>query len=137
MQSLEHSSRPLQHAMFIIDEEDRTQLDDYLRRKRNTTFEEELLRNLDWVLKRCRRYIPLSDELYRHVKKVLVEFSKDSCKDSKGVSLLSEKVKEGMRTLLNDHIKKGCLSDPEGVALYTRLEKTRMDYCFTPLTAEL
>ncbi|KAJ3004701.1 UNVERIFIED_CONTAM: hypothetical protein HDU68_004936 [Siphonaria sp. JEL0065] len=117
--------KALRDAIFIIDEEDKIQLDDFLRRKQNTTFEEELLRNPDWVLKRCRRYIPLSDELYRRVKEVLVEFSKDSYKDLKGVPLLSDTVKKDMRTLLNDHIKKGCLSDPEGVALYTQVGKDK------------
>ncbi|ORY29256.1 hypothetical protein BCR33DRAFT_772567 [Rhizoclosmatium globosum] len=113
-------AKKLRDAIFILNPEDVKRVDEYLRTK-GTTFEEELLRNPDWCLKRVRRSIPSSDILYDRVNELLIEFSLDSYKDEKGVPLLSAKAKKDMKTLLNDHIRKGCLSDPVDFPLYTRI----------------
>ncbi|ORY48047.1 hypothetical protein BCR33DRAFT_57531 [Rhizoclosmatium globosum] len=114
-------AKKLRDAIFVLDPNDVKRVDEYLRRYKNTTFAEELLRNPDWCLKRVRRYIPPPEELYERVNEVFVEFCKESYKDERGVPLLSVKARKDMKTLLNDHIRKGCLSDPRNLALYTKI----------------
>ncbi|KAJ3072618.1 hypothetical protein HDU98_003249 [Podochytrium sp. JEL0797] len=115
--------KALRDAMFVVDEVDKVRLDEYLRSQENTTFEKELLRNPDRVLKHVKRRIPVASDLYERLTTLLTEFSKATYKDEKGGDLLSEKAKKDFRTFLNDHVRKGCLSDPEGVPLYTEIGK--------------
>ncbi|KAJ3005399.1 UNVERIFIED_CONTAM: hypothetical protein HDU68_004629 [Siphonaria sp. JEL0065] len=58
-------------AFFILDPDDVRRVDEYLRKEKITTFEEELLQNPDWCLKHVCCYIPEPEELYKRVKEVL------------------------------------------------------------------
>ncbi|KAJ3003775.1 UNVERIFIED_CONTAM: hypothetical protein HDU68_005503, partial [Siphonaria sp. JEL0065] len=55
--------KKMRDAFFILDPDDVRRVDEYLRKEKITTFEEELLRNPDWCLKHVRCYIPEPEEL--------------------------------------------------------------------------
>lgn len=79
--------------------------------------------NWSFFLKSCRRLVPPSDELLERFDRVIEEFG--SCVDniSKEV-LLRPKAMRAVK-LLRKHILAGCLSDPDGVAMYYAKGKTK------------
>lgn len=76
------------------------------------------LKDRDWsfFLRNCRRLVPQSDELLGRFNRVIEEFSGCVDNDSREV-LLRPKAMKAVE-LLRKHIEAGCLSDPDGVAMY-------------------
>lgn len=87
--------------------------------------EVEQLKDKNWpfFLRSCRRLVPPPDVLLARFDRVIDEFR--SCVDSTSREvLLRPKAMQKVR-LLRDHIKAGCLSDPDGVAMYYAVGKTK------------
>lgn len=79
--------------------------------------------NWAFFLKRCRRLVPPSDQLLERFDRVIDEFGKCVDNASKEVLLRPNAMKAV--GLLRKHISAGCLSDPEGVAMYYAKGKTK------------
>ncbi|CAO3609516.1 unnamed protein product [Mucor hiemalis] len=70
--------RRFRDALFIIDKEHRAKVEVYLN-SRNTTWNEMMLRDSDWILKRVRRYVPenaffdltlMSSRMSSHIRRI-------------------------------------------------------------------
>jgi hypothetical protein len=108
----------LSEAMFVFDEEDKANVEVYLLAVHGTTFQEYWTKNPDWILQRVRRKIPNPHDLSDRLSKVRDEFQKSGYKDEKGEKLLRKESLKEFNQLIEQHVMKGCLSDPEGISLY-------------------
>ncbi|CAN0412916.1 unnamed protein product [Hapterophycus canaliculatus] len=80
-------------------------------------------KNWSFFLKRCRRLVPPSNELLKRLDRVIEEFGNCVDNDSREVLLRPKSVKTVNQ--LREHIVAGCLSDPDGVAMYYAVGKTK------------
>lgn len=96
-----------------------------LRARGFTTEQVQQVKEKNWAffLKRCRRLVPPPRELLARFDKVIEEFGNCIDNDSREV-LLRPKSRKAVR-LLRKHIEAGCLSDPDGVAMYYVIGKTK------------
>ena len=96
-----------------------------LRARGFTTEQVQQIKEKNWAffLKRCRRLVPPPRELLERFNKVIEEFGNCIDNDSREV-LLRPKSRKAVR-LLRKHIEAGCLSDPDGVAMYYVIGKTK------------
>lgn len=85
----------------------------------------QLLKDHNWpfFLRSCRRLVPPANVLLERFDKVIKEFRNCVDNDSREV-LLRPKAMNKVRQL-RKHIVAGCLSDPDGVAMYYAVGKTK------------
>lgn len=90
-----------------------------------TTEQVQQIKDHNWsfFLKRCRRLVPPSNELLKRFNRVIEEFGNCVDNDSREVLLRPMAVEAVDR--LREHIVAGCLSDPEGIAMYYAAGKTK------------
>ena len=112
----------LRDAIFIVDKDDRERVDKFLL-KNQSSFEQRMLQDPDWVLKRVRRVIPPPGPLRQRLENVIALF-KDSSFAHDGLPLVSPAVEEQVKNLLK-HVDKGCLSDPQGVPVYFATQRDK------------
>ncbi|KAG2055820.1 hypothetical protein BDR06DRAFT_970603 [Suillus hirtellus] len=124
--SLHHGlQRPFSHALrdaiFLLDPEDCAAVKKVLEMK-NTTFQQMVLTNSDWVWQHVRRLIPPPETLAPRVAEVLQIYG--PLKDAvTGQPLFNDLSWEKARTVI-ENIKMGYYSDPPGYSFYALL---RMD----------
>lgn len=107
----------LRDAIFEINATDKEKVTQVLA-KSGKSFESTLLQKPDWIFQRVRRLIPTPEILKQRIESVITEFSHQKYTHHRHGILLNEKAKKELKTLLSDHVSKGCLSDPPGVSLY-------------------
>jgi hypothetical protein len=111
-------ARALRDAIFIPDEEDRARIASYLT-SNNSSWDEVLRFNPQWLWKRCKRIIPPPELLYSAVCEVYKTFG--PLLDSKtGAPLFNTQAWKDARNIMKS-IQAGLLSDPLDVPLYFRI----------------
>lgn len=85
--------------------------------------EQEKEKNWPFFLRSCRRLVPQPEALLARFNRVIEEFGGCIDNTSREV-LLRPKAMEKVR-LLRKHIVAGCLSDPDGVAMYYAVGKNK------------
>lgn len=108
-------ARALRDAMFVIDMDDRREVERVLSSK-GTTFDEMLLKHPDWVLRRVRRTIPASEILLPRVEAVLKTYG--PLKDAATQKPLFDKDAQEKALSILEIIRRGWLSDIPGIPLY-------------------
>lgn len=109
--------RALRDAIFKVHPEDQQRVSDYLATKRKT-FDDVYTNNPDSILCYLRRKIPDPEALEEALQQLIEEFQKESYNDPQtDKPIVTEAVLEQVDNLLK-HVRKGCLSDPEGIPLY-------------------
>ena len=78
-------------------------------------------KNWTYFLRNCRRLVPERERLLKRFNSVIEQFW-DVIDATSGEILLGPKALEAVN-LLRKHIEAGCLSDPDGVALYYTVGK--------------
>lgn len=105
-------------AVFLFDIKDKEELNMYLTANENTTFEKKWMSNPDWVLKRTKRIIPQPLELEKRLLDFIEEFKKEKWTHEIYGSILTLAAEQKLLSQIRDHVRKGCISDPKGVAMY-------------------
>ncbi|KAJ3090658.1 hypothetical protein HDU96_003359, partial [Phlyctochytrium bullatum] len=108
--------RSFSQSMFIVSEEDKKAVVEYLASKMNMTFDEKFRTNPAWVLKRLRRWIPPPHVLYVRLQELFTVFGPLKCSKHKE-PLFSPTTWKETRALL-DRVQAGQLSDPADVPMY-------------------
>lgn len=108
----------LRDHMFEINEEDKAAVTAYLVTT-GTTFEKKMESCPEWILQRVRRRIPQPAVLKERLEHVFQLFISEEHDDPiTGLPLLNEDARKEFRSIIDDHVVKGCLSDPADVELY-------------------
>lgn len=115
--------RALRAAMFIMHDEDVKKVKEVLRTKADTTWEQKLAYDFDYIAQRVRRFAPPPSVLYNRLSAVF-EFFKDKRDAKTGKVLFNDKARKNFHAVL-ELVKKGYASDPDGVCLYS--PKTNRD----------
>ncbi|KAE9388020.1 hypothetical protein BT96DRAFT_1025600 [Gymnopus androsaceus JB14] len=101
--------------MLIPDAVDKKNVSAVLEKK-NSSWEKALATQPDWVWKRCRRYVPSKDILYRNLKELFDCWGPVKCSKT-GQTLFDQETWKKANAVLHD-TKLGWLSDPDDVPLY-------------------
>ncbi|CAM9365309.1 unnamed protein product, partial [Hapterophycus canaliculatus] len=112
----------LRDACFLVNRED-VELALKARGMEDEHVQQIKDQNWSFFLKRCRRLVPPSNELLKRFDKVIEEFG--NCVDNVSKEVLLRPKSLKAVDLLRKHIVAGCLSDPEGVAMYYAVGKTK------------
>lgn len=108
--------RRFRDILFVLDLNDKALVEQHLKKVKNTTWEDMMLKKSEWLLKRVRRYIPPPNVLYPRVKELFDTLGESVCSKS-GNKLFDNKCKKAAKSAL-DLIKKGYVSDPLDVPMY-------------------
>lgn len=108
--------RSLRAAMFIMNSQDVEDVKRVLESKENTSWEEKLAYNFDYIARRVRRRVPPANILYQRMKAVY-DFFKDKVDSKTEKVLFHTEAKKKFENML-ELVKKGFGSDPEGLSLY-------------------
>jgi hypothetical protein len=113
----EYSMR-LRDAIFIVDEDDKRGVLQYLARKR-ISWEDQLARKPKWILRRVRRVVPPPEELYQSVENVFNSLGPLLCNTTQQ-PLFDAVAWKSARQVLSA-IRAGHVSDPPGVSFYFKM----------------
>lgn len=111
-------SRRLRDAIFIVDEDDKCRVVQYLSTK-GITWEEQLVRKPSWVLRRVKRVVPPPEELYGTVQRLFAAYGNLKC--AKTDLPLFDQVAWKMADRVLVAIRAGHISDPPGVSFYFQM----------------
>lgn len=94
------------------------QMEEMLASQGMAVEEIECLKEREWsfFLKNCRRRVPSPERLLKRFQLVVKQF--ENLADAKTGEKLLRPLAMAAIARLEGHIKAGCLSDPEGVAMY-------------------
>ncbi|KAF6750676.1 hypothetical protein DFP72DRAFT_817488, partial [Ephemerocybe angulata] len=113
-------ARVLRDILFVFDKEDRARIAAWAARLEVArTFEQLLASNPDWVQKHSRRYVPPAEELFPLVEEVFRTYGPLQDAATKEPLFGPKQWKTASQIL--DLIREGYLSDPPGIALYTKI----------------
>ncbi|CBJ33586.1 conserved unknown protein [Ectocarpus siliculosus] len=114
----------LRDACFLVNRDDVLQIEKVLERRGMSPAQVQQAKDQDWsyFLRKCRRLVPPPSELLKRFDKVVQEFG--NCVDNISKEVLLRPKSMKAVSLLRKHIVAGCLSDPDGVAMYYAVGKT-------------
>ncbi|KAF6763228.1 hypothetical protein DFP72DRAFT_1000650 [Ephemerocybe angulata] len=113
-------ARALRDILFVFDKEDRARITAWAARlEAARTFEQLLASNPDWVKKHCRSYVPPAEVLFPLVEELFRTYGPLQDAATKEPLFGPKQWKTASQIL--DLIREGYVSDPEGIALYTKI----------------
>jgi hypothetical protein len=114
--SLRHALRPefcraLRDAFFIIDEDDKNKVKEYLAKK-GKDFDETCKFNWAWIAKRVKRFVPPPLDLVRRLTEVFLNYGPLVDNETNRQLFTKSNYEEAGKLL--KHAALGCFSDPSG-----------------------
>ncbi|KAF5315639.1 hypothetical protein D9611_004974 [Ephemerocybe angulata] len=110
----------LRDILFVFDKEDRARITAWAAcLETPRTFEQLMASNADWVQKHSRRYVPSPEVLFPLVEELFRTYGPLQDAATKEPLFGPKQWKTASQIL--DLIRKGYLSDPAGIALYTKI----------------
>lgn len=113
-------AKAFSRTMLIPDAVDKQNISAVLEKK-GSSWEKALAKQPDWVWRRCRRYIPPKDILFRNMQELFNCWGPTICSKTGQPLFVKESWKKA-KAVLHD-IQLGWLSDPDNIPLYVQEKK--------------
>ncbi|KAI8983910.1 hypothetical protein BDB01DRAFT_850553 [Pilobolus umbonatus] len=112
--------RMFRHALFIVDSEDKRRVTEVVESKFGKSFDEMMLSQPDWILKRVKKTVPLHYELLPVVQLLFDECTK-WVDPRTHLPLFDLACLKSCKAVLKQ-IEQGHVSDPVGIQLYRKIK---------------
>ncbi len=107
----------LSRAFFQFNDDDVQLIENFLTTQ-TTTFEKKWVSDPDWILERVRRFIPSAEILESRLKQLKMHWIGPEFHHHKYGAILNENSLQELDSLINTHVRNGCISDPVDISLY-------------------